>query len=552
MSYAYATGSGLYDWTNREIELFYVRYLEIKGLSDIAYHTFYDERHMPERLRRPHVGGLAEDGTGWLDRPDHNKHYPDIAVPLESYPTFTIASGTNQSIWVDVYIPKTASHAIHAGNVIVKQGGVPIYTIPVELAVKNFELPDTPSAKTMLYMGYTDICKRITGESYPNPDTGSEAACILAKQRYIQMAHRHKISMIDENEDGHGIAVGGALDYWLPALDGSLFTSANGYDGPGVGVGNGIFSVGTYGGWRNIWDPEDPTELYAYTDAWVNWFADHATSTEYFLYLVDEPAGDEATRTLITDYIDTIHANPGPGADIPLLATISAPNAQTYFPGLNISVSTYDFGVSSTWAGAVEAIKNDPTKKFYMYNGYRPAGGSFVTDDDGVALRVTAWTQFKKEVERWFYWESAYYNRYSEQTDVFNTAHTFGSYSRDDVTIGQTGSGYGNGDGVLIYPGTDRVYPASSYELPGPIASLRLKYWRKGLQDVDYLTLAHAINPTATDAIVQSIIPTVVFENGVDDINDPSYGHQDISWSTDPDVWEAARQQLVNIIESGS
>ena len=31
----------------------------------------------------------------------------------------------------------------------------------------------------------------------------------------------------------------------------------------------------------------------------------------------------------------------------------------------------------------------------------------------------------------------------------------------------------------------------------GPFASLRLKLWRRGIQDVDYLTLAAAINPSA-------------------------------------------------------
>jgi len=53
------------------IELFYVRYLEIRGLSLLAY-EHYDERHIPERCRRPY----DEDGIGsgtWEDRPCHNK-----------------------------------------------------------------------------------------------------------------------------------------------------------------------------------------------------------------------------------------------------------------------------------------------------------------------------------------------------------------------------------------------------------------------------------------------------------------------------------------------
>ena len=44
-----AQGNGVFNWVNRNIELFYVRYLPIKGLSLISYGT-YDERHVPQRM----------------------------------------------------------------------------------------------------------------------------------------------------------------------------------------------------------------------------------------------------------------------------------------------------------------------------------------------------------------------------------------------------------------------------------------------------------------------------------------------------------------------
>ena len=74
-------GDDVFDWTGRNIELFYVRYLQIQGLSLLSYEN-YDERHIPESFRRPWTGD--GEGTGWwTDRPDHDKFYPDIAVPLE-------------------------------------------------------------------------------------------------------------------------------------------------------------------------------------------------------------------------------------------------------------------------------------------------------------------------------------------------------------------------------------------------------------------------------------------------------------------------------------
>src|SRR5262249_32170287 len=155
-------------------------------------------------------------------------------------------------------------------------------------------------------------------------------------------------------------------------------------------------------------------------------------------------------------------------------------------------------GIPSQWQSVADRYSNDSRKRFYMYNGHRPGSGSFVIEDDGVALRELAWGQFKKHINRWFFWESTYYNNYqggAGETNFFQTAQTMGGYSSNDPVLGQAGWSYGNGDGVLFYPGTDQVYPSDSYGVEGPFASLRLKYWRRGLQDVDYLTMAQATNP---------------------------------------------------------
>ena len=101
-----------------------------------------------------------------------------------------------------------------------------------------------------------------------------------------------------------------------------------------------------------------------------------------------------------------------------------------------------------------------------------------------------------------------------------------------------------------MYPGTDTLFPASSYGIAGPIASLRLKHWRRGLEDVDYLTLAAAIDASAVSAIVDKVVPSVLWEQQCHDpMNDCSYTYAPASWSDDPDDWEAARAQLAHIID---
>jgi hypothetical protein len=543
-----ASGDDLFNYVGRNIELFYVRYLQIKGLSvDLAYND-YDERHIPERCRRPYDEYGIGTGT-WQDRPCHDQFYPEIAVPLELHTPFTVTAGTNQSIWGDIYIPETAPAGVYTGTVTVTENGVPTWQIPITLGVRDFALPDLPSARTMVYLSVENVNERYLGEPYPDPGTAAYTESLKIINRHFQIAHRHKISLIDSTLD----TPADVNQAWLDRLTGALFTPERGYDGPGIGVGNNVFSIGTYGGWS--WRDGTRADMWANTDAWVDWFEaqDFTTPTDYFLYLIDESEDYPQIET----WARWMDENPGPGRRLMSMATLPLPAAMAHVPSLDIPTSGADIGITSEWESALAALRADPGKRFWMYNGGRPASGSFAIEDDGVALRELAWGQYKVGAERWFYWESTYYVNFQcygyndprSQTDVFRQAQTFGCYSYDDPSRGQAGWNYFNGDGVLFYPGTDTVFPAESYGLQGPFASLRLKLWRRGIQDVDYLTLAAAVDPDRTRQIVERMVPKVLWEYGVDDPGDPTWVRTDISWSTDPDDWEAARAELADIIE---
>lgn len=541
-----ANGDGLFNYVGRNIELFYVRYLEIKGIStDLFFLGYdYDERHIPERCRRPYDEETGE-GTGtWEDRPCHNKFYPDIAVPLELHSPFTITSGTNQAIWGDIYIPKTVPAGVYTGTIAVTEDSILTWQIPIRLHVHNFTLPDLPNARTMLSLCGECINDRYLGEEYPEPGTAVYTQSLELADRHFQLAHRHKISLIDGVEEIEQMD-----EAWTDRLSGTLFAAARGYDGVGIGMGNNVYSIGTYGSWP--WQGGTQAERWINTDAWVNWFDSQAfaTPTDYFLYLIDE--SDDYPQ--IEQWADWINSNPGSGQRLMSMATIPLPAAAANTPALDIPTSWVGVGITDEWQRTADSYQADPDKRFYLYNGTRPATGSFATEDDGVALRALAWAQYKKKIDRWFYWEATYYNNYqgnTGQTNVFQQAQTYGDFDQVDGVLGQTGWNYLNGDGVLLYPGTDTRYPGDSYGVMGPFASLRLKHWRRGIQDVDYLTLAETVNPTRTAEIVGEIIPKVLWEYGVDDPEDPSWVRTDISWSTDPDDWETARAELAHIIEN--
>ncbi len=542
------SGDDVFDWTSRNIELFFVRYLQIKGLSSNLFYDTYDERHIPERLRRSWSGDGEGSGT-WSDRTDHDKYYPDIAVPLELVNEFGISAGENQSIWVDIFIPKTVTAGTYSGTVSILEGGSTTHEIPVELTVKDFTLPDTPSSKTMLAIGYEDINDRYLGTEYPSTESDLTSSQLI-RDRHFLMAHRHKISVVDSNGDTDW-EQDRPRPEWEARLDGSLFTSDNGYDGPGISVGNDIFAIGLYGSWG--WQGDGQSAMNQHTNSWVDWFDQNSPNTTYFLYLTDEP--DSSGYAEVEQWAGWINSNGGSGSRLKSFATVSLPTALQNMPSLDIVASWTGLGVTSQWDSAYTQISNASGKNFYMYNSLRPTTGSYATEDDGIALRQLPWGQYKKGIERWFYWESTYYNNYqgnTGQTNVFQTAMTFGDFDSTDESTGETGFNYNNGDGVLFYPGTDLRYTDDSYGVSGPIASLRLKHWRRGIQDVDYLTMAAEINPSRVQTIVEQIAPTVLWECGVDDPSDPTYVLMDISWSNDPDIWEAARAELASIIEGGS
>jgi len=217
------SGNGVFNWTDRPIELFHIRYLEIKGLSHLSYNALYDERHVPDRFRRPWTDEGDATGT-WEDRPDHNKGYPEIAVPLELISHFNISAGRNQSIWVDIFISKSTPAGLYEGTLTVGQAGSANQTIAVELTVRGFTLPDYPSAPTMLYYSDYNINYRYLGANYIDPSSDDYKKSINLIDLHFQLAHRHKISLIDEYFEIERMA-----EVWTDRLSGGtpLFENCN-------------------------------------------------------------------------------------------------------------------------------------------------------------------------------------------------------------------------------------------------------------------------------------------------------------------------------------
>ena len=102
--------------------------------------------------------------------------------------------------------------------------------------------------------------------------------------------------------------------------------------------------------------------------------------------------------------------------------------------------------------------------------------------------------------------------------------------------------GYIHGDGVLIYPGEERLHPEEDRGVPGPVATIQLANFRRGLQDHQYLTLARKLGLDAAVAdAVKAIVPRVFSDAG-----------ERVSFPETGDPYEAARLTLARAIAAAT
>jgi hypothetical protein len=150
-------------------------------------------------------------------------------------------------------------------------------------------------------------------------DAGRKVQAVTDK--YYQLFHRHKLSLMGENESPN---VDKPADSSISRLDGSLYTAANGYSGPGVGSPNDVFGIGIYGTWNF---KNDQNAFLGHTNNWASWFKQNLPNHQYFLYLQDEPG--QADWPTVNKWATWAQQNPWPREELPdILYRLSAVYAQ--------------------------------------------------------------------------------------------------------------------------------------------------------------------------------------------------------------------------------
>ncbi len=480
-----STNDDPFDFVGRHIELFLEQYINVtqRSLTGLA-HAWSSARPLPD-----------SDHLGWI---------PDALIPFQATPgtadwiggaPFAIGAGRNQGVWVDITIPRDAPPGTYRSTVRVTENGRQTFAVPLELQVYSFTLPDSTHFHNMF------VVKKPLLTRHPGITLGSQAYWQLF-QKYMHLAHRHRMDLTD------GQQTVADFDAQLKGYyTGTRYSPAFGYDGPGRGVGNTTYSIGTYdqpnNGRVSDFDPATREAWWAAADAWEGWFRNNAPDVVRFKYMIDEPDRDTAAfYPVIRERAGWLKANPGIGKDLMVYCTVKMdPRLDGFVDFWSLTgQSAYDpgDGILQGYVSTAARERRARGQKVGIYNSNRPSYGIFEwIDNVATDPRVIPWVSRKYDVDQYFLWETGYVYTMNIATKRNPWVTPYQAYSGGKVIWGL---------GSVFYTGNDNLFPDESRGIDGPIASIRIKNWRRGQQDYEYLHLAQQAGIDVR-SLVDGIVP---------------------------------------------
>ena len=412
--------------------------------------------------------------------------------------------GVSRGIWAEVFVPAGAAAGSYDGVVTVFVGGQQYQTVSVHLTVWNFNLPATASARSAYALAYGALP---TAFGFATSDTDAFGRL---RARFGTFALDHRVSL-SRHDDGLWYDLGRFEQVYGPLMNGTAPTRLQDIDGNGQPVaGAKLTSVEYLGPPYNKPGYEQYGDLASDTQRWSAFFADpgRGWSDRLFQYTADEPnaayntrwldvpvraaaahAASPPVRSLVTTTLPEARAQAGTAGD-----TLTADHViDVMVPAINFMDATKrhaNFG-TSTDPYSYDTFLGDPSlapgNELWLYQscmshdcGGSSASGtgwpSYMIDASALRNRAMQWLMFAYETTGELYWETGY-----------------ALYAKRDAWTNQWAY-TGNGDGTLFYPGTPAKVGGSTNI---PIASIRLKMIREGMEDFEYLTKLASHGPEA-------------------------------------------------------
>ncbi|MFT3914170.1 MAG: DUF4091 domain-containing protein [Anaeromyxobacteraceae bacterium] len=388
--------------------------------------------------------------------------WPDPLVPdvdelvgqqRNAFP-FDVPAGQSRAIWVEVFVPAGAAPGAYTGAVDVTWTGGSA-KVPVALTVRRFTLPATASLRSAFSFNWGAI------PSEHGVSSGDAFAQLRVRYGNMALDHRVTLSRVDD-----GDASMPHYDQWYgPSMDGGGATRLGGAEMTAVEL------MGPASSWSSHFQSKGwLPRLFQYTCdeppltcAWSDIPTRAATARAANVKTLVTTSIDESDKHGVTSSIDVMvpcinfmDDKPGSGS-----AGDQRPKYDGFLAG---SAQRELWGYQSCMSHGCGGTVNmgSPNEEDRYFTGWP----SYMIDASAVRNRAMQWLLFTFRMTGELYWDTAY--AYGQ--DPWNSVYQFS----------------GNGDGTLFYPGqTSRIGGTTDI----PIASMRLKYIREGMEDYEYLKL---------------------------------------------------------------
>ncbi len=453
-----------------------------------------------------------ESATGyWPDAlvPDHDQFFEEQrnAFPFD-------IRGANQGIWAEVFVPPDAPAGAYQAAVTVSAGGKLLATVGVYLTVWNFTLDPTASAKSAYGLSYGALPTAFgfDGSSSANSD-------LFAKLRHMfgAMALDHRVSL-SSHDDGLWYDLNHFVQYYGDLVDGCLT-----YPPAPAGPAKGCIMQGAKLTNVQYLGPPSGSTLASDLQRWVTFYGStFGGSDPLFHYTADEPnasngrwasvfanapvahATTPPVRTLVTTSLSAAQQQSGTNS-VTGQQTTADQLIDVIVPAINyMDPFSYPYGqesgVRQTYDGFVANQPPDdakPANEMWLYQSCmsHDCGGtgtsgigwpSYMIDAYAVRNRAMQWLMYAYRTSGELYYDTGY--AMSAKRDAWTDQWEF----------------TGNGDCNLFYPGTVAKI-GGSHAIP--VASIRLKMIREGMENDAYLKLLEQIAPTEALALAQQLFP---------------------------------------------
>lgn len=411
--------------------------------------------------------------------------WPDALVPQKdvyahetrnAFP-LTIPPGENRVLWIDVFVPPQAQAGKYQGEILLYGPGGEQTRVGYTLKVWDFTLPSTASLPTAFgFSGW----EALDGHYHNKHEHYDDIIPLSLK--YQDAALMHRITLDGVFTEDWSIYGSLPIDFrefdrvWKPYIEGKKLP---------YGLKGAKMTAAQI--------PEDGSTDSERVAFWAD-FSAHFKMNGWFSilfdYTFDEP-GDYEDYAAIKKRAGLVHqAMP----DLRTLVSTDIQEASQYgvldeidlwVPLINfVYGKPYDVCWSHEYEGNQRGQYNNLLsmgKELWWYQSCMSHGcagvsaqdrcesdyPSYMIDHPAVMNRIMSWMTFFYDIHGELYFSAIY--AYEEQ-DPWTDQFFFG----------------GNGDGTLFYPGRPDIIGGTSHI---PVASIRLKMIREGMEDYEYMRL---------------------------------------------------------------